>query len=122
MEANLNNALNYVHISSATDEALTYIDNRRKGVFYSLRTRWKKLNNTINGGFEPHSLVTIAGISGSGKSSFANSLETDLFDMNPNVDFAVLSFNMEINFIKYNRLLIPLIVWKILKRTISSQA
>lgn len=32
------------------------------------------------------------------KSSFANSLETDLFDMNPNVDFVVLSFNMEINF------------------------
>lgn len=61
MEQNSNNTLEYVHISSATDEALKYIDNRRKGIFYSLRTRWKKLNNVMNGGFEPHTLTTIAG-------------------------------------------------------------
>lgn len=34
-------------------------------------------------------------VSGSGKSSFANSLETDLFDCNPNIDFIILSFNFE---------------------------
>jgi len=31
----------------------------------------------------------------SGKSSFVNSLETDLFDLNPNANFVVLSFNYE---------------------------
>ena len=34
----------------------------------------------------------------SGKSSFVNSLETDLFDLNPNANCVVLSFNFEINF------------------------
>jgi len=47
------------------------------------------------GGIEPNTIYTIAGISGSGKSSFANSLETDLFDLNPNENFVVLSFNFE---------------------------
>jgi replicative DNA helicase len=47
------------------------------------------------GGIEPNTIYTIAGISGSGKSSFANSLETDLFDLNPEEDFVVLSFNFE---------------------------
>ena len=32
------------------------------------------------------------------KSSFVNSLETDLFDLNPNANCVVLSFNFEINF------------------------
>lgn len=47
------------------------------------------------GGIEPNTIYTIAGISGSGKSSFVNSLETDLFDLNPNEKFVVLSFNFE---------------------------
>lgn len=64
MEQVWNSVLPYTHISSATDEALKYIDHRRKGLFMPLRTRWKKLNNALNGGFEPHSLCTIAGISG----------------------------------------------------------
>ena len=42
-----------------------------------------------------NSFTVISGLSGSGKSSFANSLETDLFDLNPNEDFVVLSFNFE---------------------------
>ena len=96
MEQNSNSdVLEYEHISKSTDEILNYIDNRRKGITFSLKTRWKKLNNLMNGGIEPHTLITLAGISGSGKSSFANSLETDLFIMNPKIDFVVLSFSFE---------------------------
>jgi len=47
------------------------------------------------GGIEPNVIYTIAGMSGSGKSSFVNSLETDLFDLNPREDFIVLSFSFE---------------------------
>jgi replicative DNA helicase len=47
------------------------------------------------GGVEPNTIYTVAGISGSGKSSFVNSLETDLFDLNKNDDFIVLSFSFE---------------------------
>lgn len=89
------NKLNYKSISEATKEILHYIDNRRKGASESLATRWAKFNNQCMGGIEPNTIYTIAGISGSGKSSFINSLESDLFDLNPTKDFIVLNFNYE---------------------------
>ena len=47
------------------------------------------------GGFEPNIIFTIAGISGSGKSSWVNTLETDIIDLNPEIDLVVLSFSFE---------------------------
>ena len=88
-------ALNYRHISEATSEILKYIEQRRVGNVKSLKTRWEKFNNVCMGGIEPNSIYTIGGISGVGKSSFMNSLETDLITLNPDVDFAILSFNFE---------------------------
>ena len=60
------------------------------------------------GGIEPNAIYTIAGISGSGKSSFVNTLETDLVDLNTNEDIIVLSFSFEISSIllKINKHLI----------------
>jgi len=95
MEQNLNKVLEYSHISKASDEIINYIIHRKEGKIKSLKTRWKKFNRLTMGGIEPNVIITIAGISGSGKSSFANSLETDLFDLNPDVEFVVLSFNFE---------------------------
>ena len=96
MEQNsYNKSLTYKHISHSTDEIISYIDNRRKGIVKSLRTRWDKFNKVCMGGIEPNVIISIAGISGSGKSSFANSLETDLIDLNPAEDIVVLSFNFE---------------------------
>ena len=95
MEHRSNNALTYKHIKEPTNEILKYIDDRRKGIVNSLRTRWSKFNRQCMGGIEPNVIYTIAGISGCGKSSFVNSLETDLFDLNPKGNFVVLSFNFE---------------------------
>ena len=89
------NKLDYVHIETPTKEILKYIDNRRQGIVRSLKTKWKKFNRQCMGGIEPNAIYTIAGVSGAGKSSFANSLETDLFDLNPREDFVVLSFSLE---------------------------
>ena len=89
------NSLTFKHISVASDEIIKYIDNRRKGIVKSLKTRWDKLNNVLGGGFEQNSIITIAGISGSGKSSFVNSLETDLIDLNPEIDIIILGFSFE---------------------------
>jgi replicative DNA helicase len=47
------------------------------------------------GGIEPNTIYTIVGISGSGKSSFVNTLETDLIDLNPDQDVVVLNFSFE---------------------------
>lgn len=95
MEQTLNNVLQYKHIKEPTNEILRYINDRRIGVNKSLKTRWYKFNRQCMGGIEPNVIYTIAGISGSGKSSFVNSLETDLFDLNPKEDLIVLSFSFE---------------------------
>ena len=90
-----NKVLKISHISKAADEIVTYIDNRRLGNTNSLKTRFEKFNNLCMGGIEPNTIYTIAGISGSGKSSFCNMLETDIIDLNPNENVIVLSFNFE---------------------------
>ena len=65
MEQTLNNkGLSYKHIKEPTQEILRYIDNRRKGVSKSLKTRWSKFNKQCMGGIEPNTIYTIAGISG----------------------------------------------------------
>ena len=95
MAIDSNNSLTFKHISHATNEAVQYIDDRRRGAIKSLKTKWKKFNYTAMGGIEVNTIYTIAGISGSGKSAFLNSLESDLFDLNTNIDFIVLSFSLE---------------------------
>lgn len=47
------------------------------------------------GGIEPNTVLTIAGISGSGKSSFANLITTDVIDLNESEDVIVLNFSLE---------------------------
>lgn len=95
MEQTSYKTLEYKHISKATEEIVNYIEYRSSGVVKSLQTRWPRFNNLCMGGIEPNTIYTISGISGSGKSSFVNSLETDIFDLNPDVNFIVLSFNFE---------------------------
>lgn len=87
--------LTYRHIKEPTNEIIKYINDRRNGIIKSLRTRWNKLNRQLLGGLEPGTLITIGGISGSGKSSLVNSLETDLIDLNPNIGIIVLNFSIE---------------------------
>lgn len=87
--------LEYRHISKAADEIVDYIKSRYSGETKSLITPWPKFNATCMGGIEPNTIYTVAGISGSGKSSFINTLESELFELNPNTDFCVLSFNYE---------------------------
>ena len=96
MEQHLYKPLPFKHISEVTEEALEYIDMRRKHEIEPLRTRWKKFNRLCNGGIEQGCIYTIVGASGSGKSSFANMLETDLISLNPNKNVIVLSFSFEI--------------------------
>lgn len=95
MEQMSSKTLSFRHISTATNEAVEYIRKRKNHEIQSLRTRWNKFNKSCIGGIEPNTIYTIVGISGSGKSSFVNTLETDLIDLNSNQDVIVLNFSFE---------------------------
>jgi replicative DNA helicase len=95
MEQISTKVLTFRHISSATNEAVEYIRKRKNHEIVSLRTRWDKFNKSCMGGIEPNTIYTIVGISGSGKSSFVNTLESDLIDLNSNQDVVVLNFSFE---------------------------
>ena len=95
MEQKSYNTLPFKHISQATDEIIDYIVERKDHEIASLKTRWTKFNNLCMGGIEPNAIYTISGISGSGKSSFVNTLESDIIDLNRDRELVVLSFNFE---------------------------
>lgn len=95
MEQISTNILTFRHISTATNEAVEYIRKRKNHEIVSLHTRWNKLNKACMGGIEPNTIYTVVGISGSGKSSFVNTLETDIIDLNPSQDIVVLDFSFE---------------------------
>ena len=93
MEQNLSNLIR--PMSVVAQEAINYIEGRRTKNVVSLKTRWAKFNKQCMGGIEPNTVITIAGISGSGKSSFANLLQTDVIDLNPEEDIIILTFSLE---------------------------
>lgn len=93
MEQNLSNVVR--PMSQVAQEAVNYIAGRRDHSVVSLKTRWGKFNKQCMGGIEPNTIITIAGISGSGKSSFANLIQTDLIDLNPDEEIIILTFSLE---------------------------
>jgi len=82
-------------MSIVAQETINYIRGRKERNIISLKTRWAKFNKQCMGGIEPNIVMTIAGISGSGKSSFANLLSTDIIDLNPTEDVIILNFSLE---------------------------
>lgn len=65
-------------MSVVAQEAINYIEGRRKHDIISLKTRWEKFNKQCMGGIEPNTVYTIAGISGSGNKISVNCNLTDL--------------------------------------------
>ena len=82
-------------ISEVGKETLDYIRKRKDKTIVPLKTRWEKFNRVCCGGIEPNMILTIAGTSGTGKSAFANTLESDLIDLNPTQEVVILSFSFE---------------------------
>lgn len=90
-----NKRLPMLSLEDAARKELRYMRGRMSGEIKSLQTPWKKFNKAGMNGLEWGSIVTVAGMSGSGKTAILNELETGLFDKNPEENFAVLSFNFE---------------------------
>lgn len=87
--------LPFITIKDAARQELRYIRGRMEGDIKSLKTPWEKFNRASMDGIEWGSIITIAGMSGSGKTAILNELETGLFEKNEHEKFAVLSFNFE---------------------------
>ena len=90
-----NKKLSIITLEDAANQELRYIKGRMEGNIKSLLTPWNKFNIASMNGIEWGSIITVAGMSGSGKTAILNELETGLFEKNPQENFAVLSFNFE---------------------------
>lgn len=93
MEQNLSKIIRPIRV--VAQEAINYIEGRRSHDVVSLKTRWSKFNKQCMGGIEPNTVYTIAGISGTGKSSMVNTMIFDLVDLNPSDEIIVLNFSFE---------------------------
>ena len=85
----------YKTIAQAAKESVDYIRARKDHTIVPLKTRWNKFNKVCCGGIEPGMILTVAGISGTGKSAVANMIETDLIDLNPSQKVVILDFSFE---------------------------
>lgn len=85
----------YIHISEANKKALQEVKERMAGKATGLMTRWPRLNRIMGGGLQWGQSYLIAALSGSGKSTISNIIETDVFDLNPREKIKLLNFNFE---------------------------
>lgn len=76
-------------------KALNYVRLRQNGTIKSVKTPWPSVNKITPNGFEWNTIITIAGRSGSGKTTILNEFTRKAFDLNPTENMAVLDFQFE---------------------------
>ena len=94
-EVSSSRVLPYEPIIQATRRAITYIDDRRKGLIRPLITPWKKMNQVTMGGLEFGQIIMVGGMSGTGKTTWASQLEDGLQELNPHTKLSFLNFTFE---------------------------
>lgn len=81
------------HSKEAVDAALSEIKDRQEGNFHYIPTGITKLDDSWLGGLEPWRIITLAGMSGAGKSTFLEQIVDNLF-LNGNPRVLNFSFEM----------------------------
>jgi len=76
-------------------KALVKIKARRQGKLPSLVTAWPKFNDAFCDGLEWKTITVVGARPGTGKTLFMEQLISDIMVHNPNEDFRVLKFQME---------------------------
>ena len=90
------NVLKGRRISEANDEAIKEIEDRKTGAkSKGLKIGFPMLEEAIGGGFQSEFAYLFAALSGHGKSTVLNIIETKLIEENPHEDVMVLNFNFE---------------------------
>lgn len=93
--ASTRKGLKVEHYSEKIEQAKVFIRKRMNNEAPSLKTSFKKLNDALFEGFEWNRIVTIAGLSASGKSLLLSQIRRDVVDYNPNEKLNILAFEME---------------------------
>jgi replicative DNA helicase len=84
-----------ITLEKAVDQTISYTEKRATGEIKSLKTPLKSLNEAGVNGLEWGTIITIAGLSGSGKTAISSFIETGLFDLNPEESFAGFNLTFE---------------------------
>lgn len=74
---------------------LEYVDQRRKGLITSLKTKYPKLNSALMGGLEWDTILCISALSGAGKSTLSKTIRDSMVDLNKDQKFRQYIFNFE---------------------------
>jgi len=77
------------------NEALKYMLDRQNGKQKSIYTPWPKFNDATTDGLEWNTLTVIGGRPGSGKTLIKDQIIRESFKLNPDDDFRVLEFQLE---------------------------
>lgn len=87
--------LSKVSSRDAAIESYKYVDDRRKGLITSLKTKFSRLDNYLLGGIEPSTITCISALSGGGKSTLGKCFRDSLYALNPTMKFNQYIFNFE---------------------------
>jgi len=79
----------------ALKKAILKIKARRQGDIKSLKSAWAKFNDAFCDGLEWRTITVVGARPGTGKTLFMEQLISDIIVHNPNEDFRVLKFQME---------------------------
>lgn len=76
-------------------ESLAYLKGRQEGKITSIKTPWSKFNDATTDGLEWNTLTVIGGRPGSGKTLIKDQIIREAFILNPNENFNILEFQLE---------------------------
>jgi hypothetical protein len=78
------------------EDTKKYIDDRRKGLIPSLKTKFKNFNERTMNGIELNTILNISAMSGCGKSLIAKEIRNSIHRLNKNLKFKHYCFNFEL--------------------------
>jgi len=79
----------------ALRKAIIKIEARRQGDLKSLRSAWPKFNDAFCDGLEWRTITIVGARPGTGKTLFMEQLISDIIEHNPDQEFRILKFQME---------------------------
>jgi replicative DNA helicase len=86
----------YSHVSKSVNITKSYLQKRKAGLLQSAKTCSKALDDVLLNGIPYYTIVTIAGSSGSGKSTFVESIKYSILDEDPTVVTLDIQLDMDL--------------------------